>query len=199
MNLLRSAFCQLKTVIFLKPRLLNLGTHTTIIWPWRIDGPRNIQVGSGTFIQRGSWLYALPADQSITKLKIGDNCVFGYNNYIASVESVVIGDNVLTANNVFISDNTHSYSDINRPIIEQPITFCRSVEVGDGSWLGENVCILSANIGRNSVVGANSVVTRDVPDYCVAVGSPAVVVKHFNHATSTWDEGPPADYKEISR
>lgn len=194
MNLLRVAFYRLFTLLFLKNRLLKLGSRVTIRRPVRIDGPMNIQIGSGTFIQRGGWLYTESDSESSAKLTIGDNCVLGYNNHIASVGSVIIGNNVLTANNVHISDNTHSYSDISRPIVEQEVVFCRSVEVGDGSWIGENVCILSASVGRNSVIGANSVVTRDVPDFCVAVGAPALVIKHFNHESRTWEDGPPADH-----
>lgn len=194
MNLLKVAYHRLFTLLCLRNRFLKLGSRVTIKRPVRIDGPRNIQIGNGTFIQRGGWLYTESDSESSTKLKIGENCVLGYNNHIASVRSVVIGDNVLTANNVFISDNTHSYRDVSRPIIEQEVVFGRSVEVGDGSWLGENVCILSASVGRNSVIGANSVVTRDIPDFCVAVGAPALIIRHYNHKSRTWENGPPAGY-----
>lgn len=194
MNLLNVAYHRLYTLLFLRHRLLKLGSRVTIKRPVRIDGSKNIQIGSGTFIQRGGWLYTESDSEATTKLKIGENCVLGYNNHIASVGSVIIGDNVLTANNVFISDNTHSYSDICQPILEQKIVFCGSVEIGDGSWLGENVCILSASVGRNSVIGANSVVTRDIPDFCVAVGAPAQIIKHYNHESGTWEVGPPAGY-----
>ena len=194
MNLLNVAYHRLFTFLFLRHRLLKLGSRVTIKRPVRIDGSKNIQIGSGTFIQRGGWLYTESDSEASTKLKIGENCVLGYNNHIASVGSVIIGDNVLTANNVYISDNTHSYSDICQPILEQKIVFCGSVEVGDGAWLGENVCILSASVGRNSVIGANSVVTRDIPDFCVAVGAPAQIIKHYNHESGTWEVGPPAGY-----
>jgi acetyltransferase-like isoleucine patch superfamily enzyme len=199
MNFFKTLLTKIRTLVVLRHQLFSLGIHSSIVWPARIDGAKNMEIGSGTFIQRGSWLYARSVDRSDVYLKIGRNCIFGYNIHIASVRSVVIGDNVLTANNVFITDNTHSYRDVDRPIIEQPVVFSGSVEVGSGSWLGENVCILSSNIGRNSVIGANSVVTRDVPDYCVAVGAPAIIIKHYNRDSCTWDEGPPAGYKEAAR
>jgi acetyltransferase-like isoleucine patch superfamily enzyme len=78
---------------------------------------------------------------------------------------------------VFISDNDHSYSDLDLPIIQQPIKFKKNVSIGSGSWIGENVCIIGASIGRNCVIGANSVVTKDVPDFSVVAGNPAKVIK----------------------
>ena len=122
------------------------------------------------------------------ELAIGQSCIFGYNNHITCVRKVIIGDFVLTANNVYISDNIHEYEDIFIPIMQQPIKFKNEVSIGSGSWIGENVCIIGANIGRNSVIGANSVVTRDIPDFCVAVGSPAVVIRKFNLEKNEWSK-----------
>jgi acetyltransferase-like isoleucine patch superfamily enzyme len=56
-----------------------------------------------------------------------------------------------------------------------------------GAWLGENVCVIGASIGKNSVIGANSVVTKNIPDYCVAVGSPAKVIKKYNVEKQIWE------------
>ena len=92
-------------------------------------------------------------------LTIGNRSTLGFNNHITSVNKVIIEEDVLTANNVYISDNIHEYSDVTMPIIKQPIRFQGSVRIGKGSWLGENVCVIGASVGRNSVVGANAVVT----------------------------------------
>ena len=62
------------------------------------------------------------------------------------------------------------------------------VVVGEGSWLGENVCVMGASIGKHCVIGANAVVTRDVPDYSVAVGCPARVIKRYNPVTQQWQQ-----------
>ncbi len=119
-------------------------------------------------------------------MKIGMGCVFGYNNHITAVGSVSIGDQVLTANNVYISDNVHAYGDITQPIMHQPVLVKGKVTIGDGSWIGENACIIGACIGRNCVIGANAVVTRDVPDYSVAVGAPAVVIRQYDMTKGEW-------------
>ena len=60
-----------------------------------------------------------------------------------------------------------------------------NVEIGDGTWIGENVCIIGASIGKQCVIGANSVVLKDIPDYCVAVGLPAKVIKKYNFEASS--------------
>ena len=167
-------------------RLKTFGRGSTIKLPCRLDGNSNISVGKRTFIQKNSWLYSVSINSKVPHLEIGDNCVFGYNNHITCVESVVIGDSVLTANNVFISDNLHSYEDVSRPIIEQPVIFNNKVVIGSGSWLGENVAIVGASIGDNCVIGANSVVTHDIPDFSVAVGAPARIIKQFDKTQGIW-------------
>lgn len=154
--------------------------------PFRVDGSAGIELGAHTAIQCGGWLYCRGVDGIPSFLTIGSGCVFGYNNHITAVRHVVIGDNVLTANNVYISDNLHEYEDPLTPIMHQPVRFKRDVVVGDGCWIGENACIIGARIGKNCVIGANAVVTHDIPDYSVAVGVPAVVIRHFDPQSRKW-------------
>lgn len=90
------------------------------------------------------------------------------------------GKNVLIADKVYISDNLHEFSDVNVPIIGQGVWQIREVEIGAGSWIGECVSVVGAKIGKNCVIEANSVVTRDSPDYSIAVGAPPRVIKRFN-------------------
>jgi acetyltransferase-like isoleucine patch superfamily enzyme len=168
--------------------------HPSIPWdtvvhkPYRIDGEEGLSVGNSVKFQSGVWLFCDRTVGTFTKLEIGDNCSFGYRNHIACVGEIIIGDNVLTANNVYISDNLHNYEDTKRPIMDQPVTFTRKVEIGSGSWIGENACVIGAKVGKNSVIGANSVVTRDIPDYCVAVGIPARVIRKYNEEKKEWEK-----------
>jgi acetyltransferase-like isoleucine patch superfamily enzyme len=87
---------------------------------------------------------------------------------------------------VYISDNQHGYENPDEYILNHYIVQRGSVEIGEGSWLGENVCVIGASIGRHCVIGANSVVTKDIPDYCVAVGSPASVIKTYDFDQKKW-------------
>ncbi len=163
-----------------------LGSGAFCVYPFRIDGAEWIEMGEKTFLQRGSWLYCGSIDGLEPSLKLGKGCVFGYNNHITSVRDVKIGDFVLTANNVYISDNLHEYEDVSKPIIQQPVRFKSAASIGDGSWIGENVAIIGANIGKHCVIGANAVVTHDIPDYSVAVGIPAVVIRQFDPHLKKW-------------
>lgn len=168
------------------PRLMACGRHSYLHAPFRIDGPQFIRLGENSVVQSGGWLYCNPVDGLPARMTIGSGCVLGYNNHITAVRDVIIEDRVLTANNVHISDNLHEYEDIHVPIMDQRIRFKGKVVIGQGSWIGENATIIGASIGRNCVVGANSVVTRDVPDYSVVVGAPAKVVRQFDLSANKW-------------
>ena len=69
----------------------------------------------------------------------------------------------------------------------QGVGFKAEVEIGDGTWLGENVCVISSKIGKQCIIGANSLVINDLPDYCMAVGSPARIIKKYSHTTKSWE------------
>ena len=182
LNKLRS----LRFVLVHSPSFKTVGRGTFLFSPFRIDGAEGIEMGANTVLQRGGLLYCCGVEGIPASLKIGKDCVFGYNNHIAAVRDVVIGDYVLTANNVYISDNLHDYKDTSMPIMHQPVRFKREVAIGDGCWIGENACIIGARIGKNCVIGANAVVTRDIPDYSVAAGIPAVVIRQFDSQLHEW-------------
>ena len=172
------------------PQFRRCGRSSHICSSFRVDGPANIELGEAAFIQRGAWLYCQAIDDTPARLQIGSGCVLGYNNHLTSVRSVVLEDHVLTANNVYITDNMHSYEDVSVPIMHQAVVFKRAVVIGRGSWIGENVSILGASIGRNCVIGANTVVTHDIPDYSVVVGAPARVIRRFDATSGTWASQP---------
>jgi acetyltransferase-like isoleucine patch superfamily enzyme len=90
---------------------------------------------------------------------------------------------VLLARNVYIADHMHAFEDHLRPILDQGIDRVSPVVIEAGAWLAQNVVIgPGVTVGRGAVVGANSVVLCDVPDYTVAVGAPARIVRRFARA-----------------
>ncbi|MSY44417.1 MAG: acyltransferase, partial [Actinobacteria bacterium] len=93
--------------------------------------------------------------------------------------SVIIGDDVFTGHNVYITDANHGYEDVEQPIGRQ-FSPPQPVSIGSGSWLGHGVIVLpGVAIGRNVVIGAGAVVTSDIPDFSVAVGNPARVIRRY--------------------
>lgn len=169
---------------FFKYKKLNL--RAIVFLSVRVQGKKYISIGRNSVIQRGGWLLAIKIDNTDPILEIGDNCAIGDYCHITAVRKVKFENDVLLANNVYISDNLHDYENINIPIINQPVKFKKEVIIGAGSWIGENVCIIGASVGRNSIIGSNSVVTNDIEDFCVAVGSPARIIKRFDLNTKKW-------------
>ena len=99
---------------------------------------------------------------------------------ISAVSAIRIGDGVGIGRNVYIADHDHHYSGTSQPIRRQGVTNVRPVIIDDGAWLGHNVVVTAGvRVGRGAVVGAGAVVTGDVPDYSLAVGVPARVVKSW--------------------
>ena len=155
--------------------------------PLRIDGGKNIFIGKNVFVAYKSWLAALPlTGEKECRLELHDGVTIGHFNHIYATKKIVLEKNVLTADKVYISDNLHGYEDITIPIKDQPIIQNGEVIIGENSWLGENVCVLGASIGKHSIIGSNSVVTKNIPPYCVAVGVPAKIIKRYCFNTKSW-------------
>ncbi|EKT4525830.1 acetyltransferase [Flavobacterium psychrophilum] len=126
------------------------------------------------------------------KLIIGKNVQINDYVHIGVANEVVIGDNTLIASKVFISDHNHglykgkgqSYPNEN-PILR--VIDAKKISIGSNVWIGEFVCVLpGVTIGNGSIIGAMSVVTKDIPANCIAVGSPARIIKSFDNGIKEW-------------
>lgn len=124
------------------------------------------------------------------RMELGDQTELGNHSTISCMNSVVLEDGVLTGPHVFIADHNHEYRNPYIPIFKQGVKASKNdkVFIGEGSWIGTNAVIVgNVNIGKHCVIGANSVVTHDVPDYCVAAGNPCKVIKKCNFDTHKWE------------
>ena len=151
--------------------------------PTTIFNEQYIHIGENTLIGPDISLSAgmVPGQKCITNpvVTIGDRCLIGRGSGIVGHFSIEIGDDVWTGHNVYITDQNHGYEDVSLPISKQSQPE-RAVKIGSGSWLGYGSVVLpGVTIGEHCVIGANSVVTRDVPSYSVAVGVPARVIKRY--------------------
>lgn len=175
------------TRIYYKLFFRHMGKKTYIISPLHVDNPRYISLGNNVIVSEFTWLASVPlTGESESLLVINDGSVIGHFNHIYATHKVIIEKNVLTADKVYISDNLHGYRDITIPIKCQSIVQNGEVVIGEGTWIGENACILGVTIGRHCVVAANSVVNRNIPDYCVVAGVPAKIVKRYCVETKKW-------------
>lgn len=160
------------------------GTGSVICFPVNtIFNERFIEIGAGTMIGPQVTLSAgmVPGQQCVTNpvVRIGDRCLIGRGSGIVGHLAIDIGNDVWTGHHVYITDQNHGFEDVSLPISRQSMPE-RPVTIGDGSWLGHGTVVLpGSTIGRHVVVGANSVVNGELPDYSVAVGSPARVIRRY--------------------
>ena len=156
------------------------------------QNPDTIHFGKGVGI--GKYSYFLPLKKYAGKLydpkiTIGDRCWIGIRNSFAAIEGIKIGNDVLFAGYVHITDHSHGYEDIDKPIVEQSLISKGPVVIEDQCWLGFGCEILSGvHIGKHSIVAARSVVTKDVPAYSIVAGNPARIVKQYNFGTKRWEK-----------
>jgi acetyltransferase-like isoleucine patch superfamily enzyme len=157
------------------------GRRTVLMPPVRLSGEWDIALGSNIFIGPGSWLQTLTGnDTRAFTIVIGDRTSIAGACVVSAAQQVIIGEDVLVARNVYISDHMHKHTATDTPIIRQGLDRIAPVQIKRGAWLGQNVVICpGVTVGEGAVIGANSVVTGDIPDFAVAVGAPARVVRIY--------------------
>jgi acetyltransferase-like isoleucine patch superfamily enzyme len=163
------------------------GENFLLKFPSKIKGGKYIRIGknfnAGKNIRIECWD---KYNQVIfyPELIIGDNVCMNNNVHIGCIRKVHIGNNVLFASNIYISDHFHGYideRDINIPPTDRNLFSKGPVIIEDDVWIGENVSIMpNLTIGKGCIIGANSVVTKDSPEYCVLVGAPAKIIRILN-------------------
>lgn len=178
-NLIKRQFDILRTNLIWKLRLKHLGKRTTLGRSRNCDNPKAISIGSYTSISKG-WLLS---DQQPTKTKencpkisIGQKCTILHDFQCNAAQSVSIGNHVLIAPRVFISDSDHIVSE-GTSTVEQKKLNSNPVNIGDNCWLGINSVILKGvTLGHHCIVGSNSVVTKSAPPFSILAGSPAKII-----------------------
>jgi lipopolysaccharide O-acetyltransferase len=188
-------FCsRIRTRLFtllLSSQFGQLGAGSRISPPFRFGGLRGISLGQNVMIHRDCWIHVLGGhgDDSLPKILIKSGAGIGMGATISAVRRVEIGEYVLLARNVYISDHAHAFENIAVPIVQQGVDHIAPVVIGEHTWLGQNVVVLpGVTIGKHCVIGANAVVNSAIPDYCVAVGAPARVVRQFDPTSRKWEK-----------
>ncbi|QII12843.1 putative galactoside O-acetyltransferase [Candidatus Kuenenia stuttgartiensis] len=184
------------------PKFGNNPKNLVIDLPRRIVNPEYMFLGDHVYIGPGSLLLANrgypfppmqhPEKKEINqwfnpKIIIGNRVTATGNLQIGALSEISIEDDVMFASNVQITDGFHGYENANEPYKYQKMFRIAPIRVKRGCWIGQNVVILpGVTIGELTIIGANSVVTKNIPDRCIAVGSPAKVIKTWDENTQRW-------------
>jgi acetyltransferase-like isoleucine patch superfamily enzyme len=152
----------------------------------------HIKIGNSVALDRDVWLNipaAAPGGNNPV-IVIEDGCKVGRRCMISAKNSVHIERNVIFSPSVLVMDHNHAFEDVTVPILAQGVTKGGAIRINEGCWIGYGVAIVCGHgelvIGKNSVIGANSVVTRSVPPGSVVTGNPARVVKRFDPSKGEW-------------
>lgn len=175
----------LRALIY-KPFFKHIGNMTYIGKPCFIEGRKRISVGNRTRIFPGIRMEAIGSGE----ISIGDNCAIEQNVHITSGGGLSIGDDVTILGNVCITNIDHEYQNIDQSVLEQN-NIVSHTSIGQGSFLGYGSIIQAGTqLGKHCIVGANSVIRGEFPDYCVIVGSPGRIVKRYNASLKEWIKTP---------
>ena len=137
-----------------------------------------LEVGEHTLLEPHVWITA----PGKARVRIGSGTILNIAVMVASHELVEIGDHCMFANGCFVSDASHRFDDPDKPVPWQGFTSKGPTRVGDNVWCGANVVITSGvTVGERCVIGANSVVTSDLPPLSIAAGAPARLLRQVSH------------------
>ena len=148
----------------------------------------NVSIAGGCWILVPDFAVRPPQEEPV--IRIGAGTAMGGYCTVSAINRVHIHENVLFGPRVWVTDHNHVYRDISKPVLAQGVTSGGGVDIEEGCWIAAGAVIIGSRqlrIGRGSVVGANSVVTSDVPPHCVVGGNPARILRRYDPATGTWD------------
>jgi acetyltransferase-like isoleucine patch superfamily enzyme len=140
-----------------------------------------LEIGEHVLLEPNVWLTA-PAPG---RIRIGRGTFLNIGVMVAAAGSVEIGEHCMFANGCFVSDADHRFDDLNKPVPWQGFTSKGPTRIGDNVWCGAHVVITGGvTVGDRSVIGANSVVTHDIPPFSVAAGAPAEVLRKIQYGAA---------------
>lgn len=173
--------------IFMTRKFKSVGKNCSIRPVLNITKPQNISLGNNVSMGIFCWVDTNTSINKHPKLTIGNRVHIGAYAIIIAADEIIIGNNIVMSERVIILDHIHDYSDVKKAVIDQPIVMKGKIVIEDDCFIGINSVIMGGvHIGKHAVIGANTVVTHNVPSYCVVVGSPAKVIKRYDFKKKVW-------------
>ena len=152
----------------------------------KIKNPQEVVLGKSVSIISYVDIFA-------SKFEVGDNCDIGTRNRFDG--KIKIGNNVLIGPDNYISSIDHNYENVDVPVIFSGADFSNKngnngvISIGDDTWIGTHCAIIGdVKIGKHCVIGANTVITKNVPDYSVVIGNPSKIIKAYNFNNNKWEK-----------
>ena len=170
---------------FVNPFVHKKGKHAIVRNRTRMDvfPYNNFNLGANSVIEDFATV-----NNGVGHVNIGHHTIVGMGNVI--IGPVTIGNEVMLAQNIVISGLNHGYEDVTISPRQQK-EICKQIIISDDVWIGSNVVITAGvTLGKHCIIGAGSVVTKDIPEFAVAVGNPAKVIKKYNPETKLWEKYP---------
>jgi acetyltransferase-like isoleucine patch superfamily enzyme len=175
----------------------SVGRNVSVHFTSGLDRQRAVRIslGNSVSLRKDSWLNVATEDpEGEPVIVLDDNCCIGNGSIISAKNRIHLERDVLVGQQVIMLDHNHEYEDITTPVREQGITQGGRIRIGEGTWIGRGAAIIcprgELTIGRNCVVGINSVVMGSIPDYSVVFGSPATIIRQYDLETRAWRIGP---------
>lgn len=156
-----------------------------------IEGGKYVSIASRVTLYNNVSLQALKLHSEYPEIIIKSRTRIWHNCQISAISSVLIEEGCAIASNVFITDCTHDYYSIDIDVTQSGIIPLASVVIGRGTWIGRNSIISGCKIGKHCIIGANTFVKSDIPDYCVVVGNPSRIIKRYDKSIMTWRKTDP--------
>ncbi|RUM42707.1 MAG: acyltransferase [Desulfocapsa sp.] len=167
-----------KGIVLRKPGNIEIGDNVAIDDYVMLDCYRDatpaLTIGDDVVISNSCIIQA-----KIGSLEIGDHCDIGTHTIITSIGGIQLAPSVLIGGNCYIGGARYHFEDLDTPIMDQGVYSHGSILIGEGTWIGASVTIIDGvSIGKGCVIGAGALVTADIPDFGVAVGVPAKVIRY---------------------
>lgn len=174
----------------------SIGHNVSFHFTSKVYRPRASRISLGNLVSLREYAWLSVATEDPTgepTIVLDDNCHIGFGSILSAKNLIHLERDVLVGQMVLIVDHNHAYENINAPVLDQGITEGGTIRIGQGTWIGHGASIIcprgKLTIGRNCVIAANSMVMRSIPDYSVAAGYPATIIRQYDPEKQAWRAG----------